>query len=1064
MNTKPPQTALRWAKLSLLLLGWFAACLPAWAQGSGTVQGRVFNPATGEYVRDAEVRLDGSGQVVYSANDGSFTLLGVPAGAASITVNFAGYNTVKDSFTVTAGQVATREINLTSTSAAPAGTSKDGVLKMEAFSVSSAREGNSKAIMAQRRDMNIITSVSSDIFGEVTDGNVGEFLKYLPGVDLDYVESEPRGPRLGGMDGQYVGVAFDGMRTASADANRGGGSASRATSFEGFSITSVDSIEINRTASPENDADSPAGTVNMKSKRAFDRKGRVFNYNYSLNFNGEEFTLRKTPGIQDGRENLMSYKWLPNWQLAYAESFADQKFGILLSASHSNSFTEQLSETVNYSRAPVGATGADSRPMVVRQITFGDGPKFIIKDALLLTADWKATPKLVVSLNMSYSYFEGHFWNRSFDFVGANDNANINNGRPSIGGDGLLTVIADRNATANVATVNNGGGSSSKLSYNRQFAPRFEYKSGNWVVDGAFAFSYAKNNYESLERGFSNSEDGRVPSSWIATRPNVNSWEWTIRQTSGPDWYDLRNWNYADSRAGGTRVNNDNRTWITEKWTGTVNARWVVPFLERFPTVMKFGGKWDEETRKNNTYSELDIWSYIGPGGNTVSVNPNTGAIINTAYGNWANVGPEFISQHPFDMGTSNSLTVFNINGVQGMPPRVSRTEVAKLFATRPDLFVRTATPENFYNAMYAQRRHFVQTINAGYWQADTRLASKLMVRFGVRAEQTVNAFREFDPLTRSQLLAKGVALNPPGTSNGRPLTVDGMRTMFETNPRVTRSSKYTNWFPSFVAKYNFLPNLEWQAGVNKGISRPGVDNLTGLWVINDNANPPTVSAPNAGLQPEYHKVYQTRLAYYFGGKSPGQVSVALIQDEATNFIVSRTYSADEFGVDDPDFSGYNFISTTNTVALQRYKNLDLNYNQTLGFLPSPYLRGINIGGTYSRSYANQRRNNLAPHRATARLGYSYGRFSGSIGAIWIDDRPIDGVYGRIWGAMTKYDLSATWRLNKWATLYMQARNPTNQKDFRYESPLGVQEGKQKHLRFQEMYGDNWVFGVRGQF
>ena len=182
----------------------------------------------------------------------------------------------------------------------------------------------------------------------------------------------------------------------------------------------------------------------------------VFTYNYSLNFNGEEFTLRKTPGIQDGRENLMSYKWLPNWQLAYAESFANQKFGILLSASHANSFTEQISETVNYSRAPVGATGADSRPMVVRQITFGDGPKFIIKDALLLTADWKATQKLVLSLNLSYSYFEGHFWNRSFDFVGANDNANIANGRPSVGGDGLTTVIVDRTATANVATVKIG--------------------------------------------------------------------------------------------------------------------------------------------------------------------------------------------------------------------------------------------------------------------------------------------------------------------------------------------------------------------------------------------------------------------------------------------------------------------------------------------------------------------------------------------------------------------------------------------------------------------------------
>jgi hypothetical protein len=89
-----------------------------------------------------------------------------------------------------------REISITSTlNVAPAKT-KDGPVQLQAFSVSSQREGNSKAIAAQRKDMNIITSVSSDIFGEVMDGNVGEFLKYLPGVDLEYVESEPRGPRL----------------------------------------------------------------------------------------------------------------------------------------------------------------------------------------------------------------------------------------------------------------------------------------------------------------------------------------------------------------------------------------------------------------------------------------------------------------------------------------------------------------------------------------------------------------------------------------------------------------------------------------------------------------------------------------------------------------------------------------------------------------------------------------------------------------------------------------------------------------------------------------------------
>ena len=421
------------------------ALIPAAARAqqaaTGVVSGHVYNPVRGEYVRNAEVRLEGTSQVVFTENDGSFSFEHVAAGPVTLTVNFTGYNTIRETVNVAAGQTATRELILTSTAAPESGPAKDGVVKLDAFSVSTTREGNSKAIMAQRKDMNIITSVSSDIFGDVTDGNVGEFLKYLPGIDLDYVESEPRGPRLGGMDGQYVGVSFDGVRNANADANRGGGSASRATSFEGFSITSVDSIEINRTASPENDADAPAGTINMKSKRAFDRKGRQLTYGYSLNMNGEEWSLKKLPGIEDGANKYKDYKWAPNWQMSYAESFNQKKFGILMSATHSQSYTEQTSTTMDMNRVP---TATDTRPLVVRDINFGDGPKFIIKDALLLTADWKVTPRLTLSLNLNYSYFEGHFQNRNFDFTAANSNANVINGRSSVLGDGMLSVIAPR--------------------------------------------------------------------------------------------------------------------------------------------------------------------------------------------------------------------------------------------------------------------------------------------------------------------------------------------------------------------------------------------------------------------------------------------------------------------------------------------------------------------------------------------------------------------------------------------------------------------------------------------
>ena len=1074
--TTPACFRRRYALMLTLILGWLLPAGVLNAQpGTGTIQGRVFNPATKEYVNNAEVRLEGTNKATFSEQDGSFQLVGVPAGPANLVVNYTGYSPIKESFTVTAGQTAVREINLTSTATGKVTKGKDGIQVMEAFTVSNAREGNSKAIAAQRKDMNIITSVSSDVFGEVMDGNVGEFLKYLPGVDLEYVESEPRGPRLGGMDVQYTGVAMDGMRTASADANRGGGAASRATSFEGFSITSVESVEINRTSSPENDADQPAGSINMKTKRAFDRKGRVVTYNYSANFNGEEFSLRKQPGIQDGQDNYKFEKWLPNWNFSYAESFFNQRFGVLLSAGHGASYTEQLSQTIDYNRSP---QANDSRPMVARSISFGDGPKFIIKDALLLTADWKATPNLTLSLNLSYSYFEGHFWNRSFGFTAANSNANVLNGRSSILGDGLLTIIAPRDLNQpvavqsdgrtvfnnGVANLGNGGGSSAKLTYTRQYAPRFEYKKDRWIVDGSFAYSASQNNYESVERGFTNSEGGNVAAGFIATRPNVQSWEWDVRQTGGLDWNDQRNFTDTNNRSGGTRVNNDDRTWITEKYTGMVNARWVVPFMEKFPTVMKFGGKWDEEYRYNRTDSDMNIWSYIGPGGNTATYNTTIGAWQNTAYGNWANVGPQFIAPIPFDGGTTNSFHIFGLDGKEKTPPRVSRSEVAKLFRSRPELFVNTATPENFYNTEYVNLRRFKQTIYAGYWQADTKITPKITVRYGVRAEQTQNLFKEFDPLNRRELLALGVPLNPVTTNSGRPLTLEGMRTMFEKNPVLLRSARYTDWFPSIVAKYQITQNLEWQFGANKGILRPGVNDLTATWVQNDNANPPTVSTANAALEPERLKVYQTRLSYYFQGRSPGQISLQLNTVETTNFIQSRTFTAAEFGNTDPDFEDYNFITRFNTPGLNRFKNLEFNYQQTLGFLPSQYLRGINVGGTYARSYANVLRNNLAPHRWTGRFGYNYQRFSGSLAFIWVDDRPSGGVNYRYWGASTKWDLSLSWKLNKYATLFVQSRNPTNEKDLYYETPPGAEKGKGKHLRSMEEYGDNWIFGVRGQF
>jgi TonB-dependent receptor len=1035
---------LRWRTLLIVACAWLATALTSHAQSAntGTVQGRVYNPASKSYVGNAAVSLEGTNQVTYTESDGTFLFNNVPAGPATVSVAFSGYTTVKESFTVSAGQVAVREINLVSTEAA-APTTKSGIVQLAAFTVDSEREGNSKAIMEQRRSMNISHSVSSDIFGDVTDGNVGEFLKYLPGVDIDYVESQARGPTLGGMESQYVGVSFDGVRTASADANRGGGDASRATSFEGFSINAIESIDVNFTRTAEADADTPGGTINMRTRRAFDSRGRRIDYNVNAAFNTEEFHLKRTWGNRESKE----MKAKPSYSLSYSEAFLNNRLGILASISRASNYDEQYQMANTYSRA---ATATDPRPLVVRAIAYKDGPLTILKESATVTFDYKVSNRLSISLTGIYTYADSEFWNRTLTFTAANDNANINNGRPSIGGDALTTVVANRAGTANSATVAMSNGPGDKLTYTRTFAPKFEYKHGNWLIDGVFSNSRSVNNYDGHERGFAGGDSLSLPSGWSATRPSSESYEWTIRQTSGPDWFNLANW------TGGTRLTNIDRTWITDIWTGALNARWTPSFLRNFPSVVRFGGKWGEEGRDNRTNDAMAVWRYTGPGGDLVTRDAN-GTPSATASGSWANFG--FQARQPFDLGTTNALTIHNIAGLVGQIPRVNAEQTAALFRSNPEQFANIGSPANYATTLLAARK-VRQTVTAGYGQIQTRLTSKFTVVGGLRLERTQNVFTELNPRLREEMVASRFPID----ANGRATTFAGLEYQFRSQPRVQRRSEYDNAFPNVSLKYNILANLDFQAGYTKAIGRPPIDNLTGVWNVVENADGSVrrVDAPNAALLPEKIDRYDARLAYYFGGKSPGQATVTATQVNTANLRETFDYTAAEFGVDDPEFEDYTFRSTRNSVALRRNYNLALAYSQKLGFLPKP-LNGTSFNVSYNRAYMTARRNGLAPHRISSRLSYAYQKFNGNIGMVWIDDRP-DGIVGRYRRELTQFDLSASWTFTPRYRLYVQARNFTGKPDLWMESPAGVKEGRDAAVRIMQEYGSRWVFGLAGRF
>ena len=58
--------------------------------GAGVVRGRVLNTVTGEYLRNAQVRVEGTSLSVFTDDGGNFRLLGVPAGEAVLVVRYSG--------------------------------------------------------------------------------------------------------------------------------------------------------------------------------------------------------------------------------------------------------------------------------------------------------------------------------------------------------------------------------------------------------------------------------------------------------------------------------------------------------------------------------------------------------------------------------------------------------------------------------------------------------------------------------------------------------------------------------------------------------------------------------------------------------------------------------------------------------------------------------------------------------------------------------------------------------------------------------------------------------------
>lgn len=965
-ENQPPRTQGTMKHRSLLTKIFTAIALaisPALnaAEGTGGVSGSIFNPATGEFVRNAEVRIEGTNLVTYSGDGGTYVLPGVPAGDVTVSVTYTGYK--RESATVQIPSNGNTVLNF-ELRGATFGSSRNDTVVMQQFVVSSEREGNAKAIMEQRAALNIRTVVSADNFGDVTGGNIGEFIKYLPGVVMDYNNSDARAARIGGLDPRYVGVTIDGMNVASA-ASAAFGANSRQFEFEQASIYGTESIEINKTTTASMDADAPAGRINLRSRNAFDRKGREITAQVTLSANEYAMTLSKRPGPY----NSDSYRALPGIVLSYAESFR-QRFGIQLSVGANTLYTEQSEVTNTFNFA-----SPDAIP-VVQTITFRDAPIINTRASYNLATDFRMNPDLVFSFRTSGSHLDSNPYNRTL--VMQANLAQISPNSTLTRVEALPTANANTRIQMNTSRRN-------KRNTTVSYAPKLEFKRGDLTMTAAGAYSRSRTAYESMNDGYFTNVGTRITRmGWTAERSGTDTLDWNIAQTSGLSWNDPQNYNRQDAYAN--NVAEQRQIGRSQVWVGQFDA--LKTFNLILPVRLNAGLKSKLTTFDLDQSGNMQ-WTYAGPTGSQLAAT----STIPTS------------TRSPFDPKQGGNVPGLNL-------PRPDPYATFDLYEANPGHFV-----PNLVNNQIVKNyssRSIKEQVDAMFLESNTRWRN-LRFNLGIRHERTRIVSKVAKVLPNSEVIAAGFT---PGTIAFTDYQYDYGR-------REKRYGEYGNTFLSGGAKYAFTDKLHLQVAASQSISRPSYSNLAGVVTV-DTTNQ-IVRIPNPELKPETSDKYFVSLQYYI--EPAGTLSLSgyklFVADMGT---LDRELTPEEAGYgDDPDYFGYTFVRPGNSSEAIRIDGVELEYSQQLVFLPGIW-RGLSVFGSLSRARASMRVPLHVPKSANGGVRFRLGNFNAQLRSTWVSSRlnSTNATQGIYQYERIMFDFSGGYKLNNTYEITLTGRNILN--------------------------------------
>jgi outer membrane receptor protein involved in Fe transport len=297
----------------------------------GTIRGAVFDKDLKGPLIGASVLIVETGQIAKTDAQGGFSIADLKPGKYTVTFSKEGYvREVRSAVAVTSGRLTDLEASL-------AGDFAD----LEEFVVQdplSAGGGTEAAVLTLRLESpSLIDAISSELMSRAGASDAASAMTLIAGATVQ----DGKSAVIRGLPDRYVSSQLNGVRLPTADENK------RAVELDQFPSAIIESIDVSKTFTPDQQGDASGGAVDLRMKRIpdgdpFFKFSSQVGFNSQVKWRGDFLTYKgvgvnfwgRDDGDRDQQLENVGSNWLGAVGASQDDAPTDYKWSLASGGSH----------------------------------------------------------------------------------------------------------------------------------------------------------------------------------------------------------------------------------------------------------------------------------------------------------------------------------------------------------------------------------------------------------------------------------------------------------------------------------------------------------------------------------------------------------------------------------------------------------------------------------------------------------------------------------------------------------------------------------------------------------